>query len=184
MGPKGSKPWEIEQVTAIFRRQDPRAVYLEIGANEGRSLIRFGRCMEKPATLIGVDTRVCRPELGAACAELERDGYDVRLITGDSRAYVTVRRVEAILGSRQVDVLFIDGDHRLASAAQDAVNYIPMVREGGVFCFHDCSPMIPATMKHDDIRFCQGIQAIWRDACYGRRAMLIAEYAGYGLGWK
>lgn len=184
MEPRASTPWEIKLVKEIFERQPSRAVYLEIGVSRGGSLECFGRCMELGATLIGVDHKAPGVILKMTCADLRRQGYGVQLINGDSSKASTIAAVKDVLAGRPIDVLFIDGNHLLAGAAQDAANYIPLVRAGGVFCFHDCTPTIALDMGQRGIRDCQGIQAVWRDACFGRRAMLIAENAGYGLGWK
>jgi predicted O-methyltransferase YrrM len=40
-------------------------------------------------------------------------------------------------GERQVDFLFIDGDHSYSGVKRDFEDYSPFVRPGGIIAFHD-----------------------------------------------
>lgn len=42
--------------------------------------------------------------------------------------------------TRPIDFLYIDGDHRYDAVVRDIRNFVPFVREGGVFAFHDYKP--------------------------------------------
>ncbi|KKL10686.1 hypothetical protein LCGC14_2553330, partial [marine sediment metagenome] len=64
----------------------------------------------------------------------------------DSSTPEALEAVKGILGERQVDFLFIDGEHGLwvegvhdpVPFSNDFNNYWPLVRSGGVAAFHDC----------------------------------------------
>ena len=46
-------------------------------------------------------------------------------------------RVKNILGDREVDFVFIDGDHTYEGVKQDFEMYSPLVKDGGIVAFHD-----------------------------------------------
>jgi predicted O-methyltransferase YrrM len=39
-----------------------------------------------------------------------------------------------------IDFLYVDGDHSYEAVVRDVRNFVPFVREGGVFAFHDYKP--------------------------------------------
>lgn len=59
------------------------------------------------------------------------------LLDGDSHLQETLYKLRGILGGRQIDVLFIDGDHSCAGALMDYNMYSPLVRTGGIIGVHD-----------------------------------------------
>lgn len=66
----------------------------------------------------------------------------------DSGTPEALQAVKDILKGRQVDFLFIDGDHGFwvngvhdpVPFSKDFNNYWPLVRSGGLAAFHDCDP--------------------------------------------
>ena len=53
-----------------------------------------------------------------------------------------MRSNEAALGwSRKIDFLYVDGDHSYEAVSQDIQNFVPFVRAGGLFAFHDYKPV-------------------------------------------
>lgn len=67
-------------------------------------------------------------------------------ICADSR---DVERVKGAIPA-QLDLLFVDGDHRYAGLKSDLENYSPLVKQGGLILVHDIIPMPPE--KCDDPR--------------------------------
>lgn len=61
----------------------------------------------------------------------------VQLLTGNSHEAAFKQRVAETLNGRQVDFLFIDGDHTETGVAQDYNDYREFVRPGGIIAFHD-----------------------------------------------
>jgi cephalosporin hydroxylase len=61
----------------------------------------------------------------------------VTLLSGDSHDPGFRQRVERQLAGRQVDFLFIDGDHSEAGVEADYRDYKHLVRPGGLIAFHD-----------------------------------------------
>ena len=92
--------------------------------------------------------RECRPVRGAVRGgyppwrralyrSFPRRGQTLRLVQGDSHDPSTHARVIEALGGREVDLLFVDGDHTFAGVSLDFADYGPLVREGGTIAFHD-----------------------------------------------
>lgn len=74
-------------------------------------------------------------------------------ILGDSHDLETLIEVKSALDGREVDLLFIDGDHSMTGVASDAALYGPLVRGGGVVAFHDI-------VASEDPR-CKGVAEFW-----------------------
>jgi predicted O-methyltransferase YrrM len=181
--PMGSAEWEHQEVCRYIRMQSPCGVYVEIGGHLGGSLAMFGGIMRPPGLLVCVEKKV-RPELTEAGDSLRKIGYDVTIIEGESNQ--SQMAVWEALKGHKADVLFIDGSHQLQDVVCDAREYVKMLRPGGLMIFHDCGcvpsperPFRPHVQRYLNAGF-----AVWRDMAFGRRHMLIGEWAGYGLVWK
>ncbi len=61
----------------------------------------------------------------------------VTSLAGDSHDQKFFERVKKSLNGRQVDFLFIDGDHTEPGVRSDYEMYSPLVRSGGIIAFHD-----------------------------------------------
>jgi hypothetical protein len=62
------------------------------------------------------------------------------LIRADSHGQLTLERVKSILNGKEIDFLFIDGDHTYEGVKKDFKMYSPLVKNGGVIAFHDIVP--------------------------------------------
>lgn len=58
------------------------------------------------------------------------------VLTGLSSAE-SVSKLKELLGGRNVDMVFIDGDHEYAEVKRDIELYRPFLEEGGLLCGHD-----------------------------------------------
>ena len=66
-----------------------------------------------------------------------RPGQVLECLQGDSHNPDVQADFSSRLGDRQLDFLFIDGDHSYAGVKQDYLDYSPFVRPGGLIAFHD-----------------------------------------------
>lgn len=111
--------------------------YMEIGSMYGGSLWRVAQALPKGSRLVSVDyacdTPEALPHLQECIADLNADGYDARLVVGDSAAPETIESVRAL---GPFDCVFIDGAHTLEAVTNDWTNYGPMGRIVGL---HDIS---------------------------------------------
>lgn len=118
---------ELEELTAFLdevEKISPKIV-LEIGVLRGGVISYF---RPKVDQVIGID-------FGNHPFGLKVYPDDV--IIGDSHDEDTLREVERRLNGKEVDVLFIDGDHSAHGCRMDFDMYSPLVREGGIVAFHD-----------------------------------------------
>jgi cephalosporin hydroxylase len=61
----------------------------------------------------------------------------LHLLRGNSHEQVMIEKLKGLLAGRQIDFLFIDGDHTYNGVKQDYEMYSPLVRPGGLIVFHD-----------------------------------------------
>ena len=135
-------PAEMMRFFDIVEVIKPKTV-LEIGVDHGGTIRLWDVLIEPPEGLIiGVDIK--RP-----FDTFENARNKVELVIGDSSKVDTVENVRKVLGNRQVDMLFIDGDHSDEGIDSDYRNYAPFVRSGGIIGLHD-------------VVFAPGISKFWR----------------------
>jgi cephalosporin hydroxylase len=116
---------------------------VEIGIDEGGTLLLWTRVATEDALLVALDIRPLGV-LGrwSAWAFLRRGFARARqrvelLMPTDSHTPATLDRLRATLGGRPVDFMFIDGDHSYDGVKRDFEMYSPLVRPGGLVAFHD-----------------------------------------------
>ena len=90
--------------------------------------------------------------------------------------------MKALLAGRQIDFLFIDGDHTYEGVKQDFQMYSPLVRKGGVVAFHD---VVEHDLAHDPTGTCK-VDVFWREIKqnYRNKEILVEENqkcAGIGV---
>ncbi|TFF99080.1 MAG: class I SAM-dependent methyltransferase [Promethearchaeota archaeon] len=61
----------------------------------------------------------------------------IRLIRKNSHNPATLVQIKKILKKKEIDVLFIDGDHSYEGVKQDFEMYAPLVKKNGLIVFHD-----------------------------------------------
>jgi predicted O-methyltransferase YrrM len=134
--------WELTKLAEVVHVLRPRIV-LEIGTARGGTLFTFSRLAETDATIISID--LPGGDFGDGYPQWKESIYkkfasrtqNIHLLRADSHSDETVAALEKILMGREIDFLFIDGDHTYEGVAKDYANYAPLVRNGGVIGFHD-----------------------------------------------
>lgn len=162
--------------------------YLEVGAKFGGTFRAVGEAMPKGSRLVAVDlpngTRAWKESqasLERHVRELNEQGYDARVIWGDS---TDKRLIEQVRALAPFDLVLIDANHTLPYVSQDWENYGPM---GRMVAFHDIAwrrmrgfdgvpidvPQLWNAIKdgfvYREIKCCpsgknNGIGVLWRDA--------------------
>lgn len=114
-----------------FLPQKPRKVVLEIGVHLGYSLLNWRRAFN-PGLLIGIETeKTVIPEVRAAA--------HAKMIYGDSQSVVAYDQAINLLGKRNIDFLFIDGDHTYKAVRADFELYSGLMAPGGTIVLHDAA---------------------------------------------
>lgn len=174
---------EIARFAEIVRGSGA-ASYLEVGSKFGGSLWRVANEMPKGSRIVSVDLpngtvawEESRKSLESVIKELNRRGYDAKIIWGDSTAANVIDQV-AKLGP--FECVFLDGNHTMPFVQKDWKNYCQTAKIVG---FHDIGwrrpptyggvridvpefwEEIKATHQHEEIRLDlkdNGIGVLWR----------------------
>jgi len=135
-------PQEIETLLHKVKELDVKNM-LEIGSYTGGTLFMFTRMVNPKAKIISLDL----PEKNLATqyvkiqrtlfANFARKEQTVYSLKEDSHLRSSLRKVELILAGKQLDFIFIDGDHSYEGVKKDFELYSPLVRKGGIVAFHD-----------------------------------------------
>lgn len=179
-------PSEIREFANLVADLKPRTT-LEIGTSRGGSLFILCRLAAPDGTIISVDM----PGAGygeaytSAHARLfelfPSKGQSLSLVKADSHNPETRKRVEGLLGGKQVELLFIDGDHSYDGVKKDFEMYSPLVAKGGMIAFHDIA-------VHTKFANCE-VDRLWNEVKGNFRHREIIEdpkqgWAGIGILWK
>jgi cephalosporin hydroxylase len=168
---------EFAALVADAQRIKPEVV-VEIGSLKGGTLWAWCRVASPTATIISVD--LPGGDFGGGYLKTETPrirGYagknqTLHLIQGDSHAPATLEEVKRLLRGRDVDVLFIDGDHTFEGVAADYEMYGPLVRAQGIIAFHDI-------VEHPAHVTCE-VHRLWADLPEPRREYVDADDAAWG----
>src|SRR5579864_8643691 len=117
----------LEKVSLIYPK-----VILEIGTRQGFSFQAFIEAFE-PELAITID--ILQKEEMPAHNIIPILSWCHYLWGCDSNSIETLTKVKNLLNNRQVDFLFIDGDHSLETVTKDWELYSPLLREGGIIAF-------------------------------------------------
>lgn len=133
---------EILRLLEILDREKPKNI-LEVGTAQGGTLFLFSRVAHDNARLVSVDL----PIKGSfqhyfrwrmrMIESIAMPAQDLRILLGNSQNVETLKRVESLFFEREVDFLFIDGDHSYEGVKKDFKMYYPLVKKGGIICLHD-----------------------------------------------
>lgn len=175
------KPEEMRWLFELVRAERPRVI-LEIGLALGGTFFLWTRAAAPDAHLIAIDSKpVGRLGMWSPFALIRR-AFAVRsqritlLFDSDSHSEITRQRVANLLDGRQVDLLFIDGDHSRDGVWQDFHMYSPFVTPGGIIAFHDISP--------NPKECTEGVADFWREfsSQYETEECVLSGEPGYGIG--
>jgi predicted O-methyltransferase YrrM len=133
---------ELLEFGEVVSKLKPKVV-LEIGTARGGTLCVLSRLADPCATIVSVD--LPGGEFGGGYKwfhvpifkRLPLRGQKLHLLRADSHDPESFSRVERVLDGRQLDLLFIDGDHSYDGVRQDFEVYSRLVRPGGLVAFHD-----------------------------------------------
>ncbi|MBU0660571.1 class I SAM-dependent methyltransferase [Patescibacteria group bacterium] len=146
---------EIQRLLSQVKKQEPKVV-VEIGTANGGTLFLFTRVADASADIYSIDLpggafgggyAFWKKRLYKAFARKEQT---IHLIRANSHETKTKERLEKKLKGRQIDVLFIDGDHSYEGVKQDFELYQDLVRPGGLIGFHDVAKHTPERNCHVD----------------------------------
>jgi cephalosporin hydroxylase len=128
--------WEFTQLIGIYERLAP-SVILEIGSADGGTLYQWMKRRQPGGIFISIEPDLSDERRKMWTGWADQFGHELHMIGADSSKPATLVQVRSILSERQVDFLFIDGDHSYTGSRSDFDMYGPLVRDGGVIALHD-----------------------------------------------
>lgn len=137
--------FEMIELLKLIENIQPKII-LEIGTAMGGTLYLLSRFSASNAILISVDL----PEVIVGGRKFLNNPFffekfiqkkqKIIQIRDDSHKFSTFQKIKQILKNRELDVLFIDGDHNYNGVKKDFEMYKTLVKHGGIVCFHDIVP--------------------------------------------
>ena len=140
------KPAQVKEEIEILlsKVSDIKAeAMLEIGTFNGGTLYLFARIINSTSEIISLD--MPGGKFGGGYEKFKipfftnfaRGNQKIYLIRANSHLPSSLQKVENILKGKEIDFLFIDGDHSYNGVKKDFEMYSPLVRKGGLIVFHD-----------------------------------------------
>jgi cephalosporin hydroxylase len=137
---------EIRSLFEMVRELKPKTV-CEIGTDKGGTLYLWCQASESDALILSLDlpSRMRYSERRRRLySQFKKSKHQtLTFLPGDSHSAAAEERVKSTLGERQIDFLFIDGDHTYEGVKQDFLTYSKLVRSGGIIAFHDIRTVRP-----------------------------------------
>lgn len=153
---------------------------LEIGTSLGGTLYLWTRFARNDATIVSVDLRGGAFGGGYSRARgylyrrFARERQKLHLVRANSHDRSTCAQVQRLVEGRQIDFLFLDGDHTYEGIKMDWEIYSPLVRPGGLIAFHDVAGNYESTE----------VKRLWDSikGNYEHREYIVRDDGHYGIG--
>lgn len=151
---------EILSFLDFVKAQDPQHV-CEIGTADGGTNFLLSQALPSVKLMIGVDLFVKNK---FKLSHFSKSLQEIKFIDGSSYDDCIVNKVKQILGDdRQLDLLFIDGDHHYEGVKKDFLKYRHLVREKGIIVFHDIVPDYFTRHGVKTNRWVGGVPTFWNE---------------------
>lgn len=179
-------PSEILGLANLIAEFKPKTV-VEIGTSRGGSLFILCRLAAEDASIISVDMpgagfgEAYTPAHSKMFELFPLKGQSLTLVKADSHNPETRERVKSLLNGKQVDFLFIDGDHSYEGVKADFAMYFPLLSDGGMIAFHDIA-------VHSRFNGCE-VDRFWNEIkrTFPHREIIADReqgWAGIGILWN
>lgn len=173
----GQIPDEIAWFYKECIKVDPKVV-VEIGVYAGGNLkILNNLIIYNDGLTVGIDLDWDKWKRFGSW-DLDEGVSPVVLIDGNSHEKSTIDRLKDILEGKEIDVLFIDGDHTYEGCKMDYDMYSPLVRKGGIIAIHDINMKLDPK-EANPIKKCG---EYWDDL-QGDKHSFYVDKSGYGIGY-
>ena len=177
---------EILGLMKLVKEAKPK-VLIEICSPSGGSLFLLSRTAPEDAAIISIDPTGGQHGRGYSKWKIPlhrsfaTPKQEIHLIRGDPHKKETLGRLRGILKGREVDFLFIDGEHSYEAAKKEFRMYSPLVGTGGMIAFNDIAGH-PFKTRH-------GVDRFWKEIKRRHKHTEIVkdrkqEWAGIGVVFK
>ena len=167
---KGVQGWfeigDMIVLSALIRKNQPMKI-LEIGSWKGRSTSviilsapenakivcvdswedgnNFDDSNEIKGEIKGIDTLEQFKKQVLALINTYRPDVEVEFMRIDSKHFVFQYEEEF---KNSFDFIFVDGDHSYVGVKHDVMGIMPMLKENGILCGHDCHVVTPGVFNY------------------------------------
>jgi len=130
---------ETPVLQALAANVPENGLIVEIGACWGYSASKMAAAARETVRIITIDPWTLAPQKQQA----EREALFHQTIKPYRDKILPIKAfsqdvdIPAVLGNREIDLLFVDGNHHYEPVFSDCSRYAPCVRMGGVLVFHD-----------------------------------------------
>lgn len=111
----------------------------EVGTGRGGTTYLLEKVAESQALLVTVDLANSWERV-LVLNNLKLRRQTIQVIVGDSTDHTTLSKIKRILDGKELDFLFIDGDHNYKGVKSDFGFYSRLVKRGGWIAVHDVVP--------------------------------------------
>jgi predicted O-methyltransferase YrrM len=174
--------YEILSFLEFARSEQPQTI-CEIGTALGGTNFLLSQAIPSTQFMVGIDLYV---KNRSQLQYFSRPGQSIHFIDGASHTPQTMNRVKTLLQDKQLDLLFIDGDHTYEGVKQDFLKYRHLVREGGIIVFHDVVPDYRTRYgNYSTGRWAGEVPRFWNQikSCYPHYEFIEdREQDGFGIG--
>jgi predicted O-methyltransferase YrrM len=140
--PAVQNPRELRPFLELVRERKPRTV-VEIGTAAGGTFYCLSQVADPTALMISIDFlggNYGGGQTNVECklfATFGPPGQRFEFLRERSFLHSTLNHLRKVLDGREIDLLFIDGDHSYAGVKSDYEMYHPLVAKDGLIAFHD-----------------------------------------------
>ena len=150
---------EITDLIVFLKNHNPTSC-CEIGTATGGTNFLLSQAIPSVKKIIGVDLNMKNKH---KLSYYNPKKVEQHFIRGYSQSIRTFEKVNNCLNGRQLDVLFIDGDHRYNGVKKDFELYSSLMKKGGFIVFHDIIPDFMTKHGIKTNRFTGGVPHLWKE---------------------
>jgi predicted O-methyltransferase YrrM len=135
-------PVELRSFLELLYERRPKVI-VEIGTASGGHLYCLSQVADPSGMLVSVDFpggNYGRSQTNIECklySTFGPPGQRIEFIRQSSLLRGTLTMLKETLGGREIELLYLDGDHTYAGVKSDYVMYEPLVAKDGIIGFHD-----------------------------------------------
>ncbi|NVM34379.1 MAG: class I SAM-dependent methyltransferase [Candidatus Lokiarchaeota archaeon] len=151
---------ELQEFIKLVAKNRSRII-IEIGTHFGGTLFLFSRFGSHDALLISIDLPTWNLKGGYGrlrsffYRSFRSKHQKMIFVAQDSHHPSTLKEVKNHLKNKEIDLLFIDGDHSYEGVKKDFETYSPLVKNDGMIAFHDI-------VVHDQGENCE-VNKFWNE---------------------
>jgi predicted O-methyltransferase YrrM len=175
--PAVQNPVELRTFLEVVQERRPTTI-VEIGTAAGGTFYCLSQLADPSAMLVSIDFPgglYGGGQTNLECklfATFGPPGQKFEFIRDRSFHLTTLKNLRKTLGGREIDLLFIDGDHSYAGVKADYEMYHPLVAQDGMIAFHD---ILEIPSQAEDWQQGNDVAVFWKELAKNVRSREIID---------